>query len=57
MAPEFLFNQGVDKAVDLWALGVLLFEMYMFRTPFSNDETMNNVELLFLAIASVHVSK
>jgi len=56
LAPEFLYNQGVDKAVDLWALGVLLFEMYMFRTPFANDETINNVELLFIAIASVQGS-
>lgn len=30
--------------------------MYMFRTPFANDETINNVELLFIAIASVQGS-
>lgn len=30
-----VFNEGHDRAVDLWAAGVLLFEMALAYTPFS----------------------
>lgn len=31
MAPEIILNKGHDKAVDYWALGVLIHEMIIGR--------------------------
>jgi serine/threonine protein kinase len=36
MAPEMICGTGHGKAVDMWALGVLLHELYWGFTPFSN---------------------
>jgi len=46
MAPEVLSNIGHGKCVDWWALGILVFEMLSFGTPFvgrSARETRKNV--------------
>jgi protein kinase A len=32
-------SKGYDKAVDYWALGCLIFELYLARTPFQADYT------------------
>mmetsp|Transcript_63216 Transcript_63216/g.150760 ORF Transcript_63216/g.150760 Transcript_63216/m.150760 type:complete len:628 (-) Transcript_63216:285-2168(-) len=37
LAPEVLKSEPHDFAVDLWALGVLLFEMLVARAPFTSD--------------------
>ena len=37
-APEIIFRTGHDSTVDLWALGVLIFEMVMGRTPFATSK-------------------
>jgi serine/threonine protein kinase len=34
LAPEIILNQGYNKAVDYWGLGVLLFEMITGVSPF-----------------------
>jgi serine/threonine protein kinase len=34
MAPEMLFRGEYDYRVDIWALGVLLYEMLHGRAPF-----------------------
>jgi cGMP-dependent protein kinase len=38
-APELVNHQGYDYAADLWALGVLAFEIYEESTPFGNSDT------------------
>jgi len=46
MAPEMLLNEPHDTSVDLWALGVLLYEMLVGRAPFaaqSKRETMERI--------------
>ena len=35
LAPEMVNKSGHDESVDIWALGVLLFEMLAGRTPFN----------------------
>ena len=39
MAPEMLArgNEGYDKGIDWWAVGILLFEMLTGATPFFNQ--------------------
>jgi serine/threonine protein kinase len=34
LAPELVLGQGHSKGVDLWAIGVLLFELVAGRSPF-----------------------
>jgi CRP-like cAMP-binding protein len=37
MALEFVLSTGYDKAVDIWALGCIMVEMYSGRGPFDCD--------------------
>ena len=39
LAPEIVISKGYDKGVDYWALGCLLFELFLARTPFQADYT------------------
>lgn len=38
-APEIINQQGYDYSVDLWALGVLAYEVYEGQTPFGTVDT------------------
>lgn len=38
LAPEMIDEQGHDKAVDFWALGVLIYEMIVGIPPFYNKD-------------------
>ncbi|KAJ5383744.1 hypothetical protein N7517_001655 [Penicillium concentricum] len=35
-APEILFNDRLDYRVDLWAMGCMLFELFVGQTPFDS---------------------
>jgi serine/threonine protein kinase len=39
LAPEIVMSKGYDKGVDYWALGCLIYELYLARTPFQADYT------------------
>ena len=50
LAPEFVFNLGHDHSADLWALGIMIYEMYMTATPFA-PKRVDNITELFNNIA------
>ena len=43
MAPECHFGKAHGRPVDLWALGVLIFEMMTGTTPFFDEDRQNIV--------------
>lgn len=36
IAPEMVLSKGYNKAIDFWALGVLMFELLTAQTPFAH---------------------
>lgn len=54
LSPELIFNLGHNHASDLWALGVIIYEMLMAVTPFA-PKRPDNVTELFTNIAMVKV--
>ena len=50
LAPEMVTKSGHNESVDIWALGVLLFEMLTGRTPFNftgdRIQLFNNIKTL-----------
>eukprot|EP01041_Mallomonas_annulata_P010292 gene10292-21480_t len=52
LSPEFIFNAGHDNSADLWAFGVMVYEMYMGVTPFAPRQAGNMTDL-FTRIATV----
>jgi len=53
LAPEIILNEGHDKAVDYWALGVLLYEMVAGVPPFYADDPMEVYEKILSAKMSM----
>ena len=49
LAPEIILNEGHDKAVDYWALGVLIYEMVSGIPPFYADDPMEVYEKILSA--------
>jgi serine/threonine protein kinase/CRP-like cAMP-binding protein len=39
LAPEIVMSKGYDRGVDYWALGCLIYELWLARTPFQADYT------------------
>lgn len=52
LSPELIFNLGHNHASDIWALGVIIYEMLMAVTPFA-PKRPDNVTELFTNIAMV----
>ncbi|TMW58496.1 hypothetical protein Poli38472_010055 [Pythium oligandrum] len=46
LAPELIFSKGHDKAVDYWALGVLIYELLVGHAPFFAQEPMQIYALI-----------
>lgn len=39
LAPEIVVTKGYDSAVDFWALGCLIYELFLTKTPFQAEYT------------------
>jgi serine/threonine protein kinase len=46
LAPEIILNKGHGKAVDWWALGVLIYEMLAGYPPFYADDRMQMYKII-----------
>ena len=50
LAPEMINQSGHNKSVDIWAIGILLFEMLTGRTPFNlygdRNQLYNSIKIL-----------
>jgi len=46
LAPEIILNRGHDKAVDYWALGVLIYELIAGVVPFFAEDPMQVYSLV-----------
>lgn len=44
LAPEIVLLKGYDKSVDLWALGCLVYELHLVKTPFQDETTTSIFE-------------
>lgn len=44
MSPEHLLGQAVDSRTDVFAMGVVLFELFALRSLFTEDETMAAID-------------
>jgi len=51
LAPEFIYNTGHDHTCDLWALGVLIFELIASHTPFAKPGGKSDMTEVFTKIA------
>ena len=46
LAPEIILSKGHDRTADLWALGVLVYELCTGYAPFSCDDPMEVYQLI-----------
>ena len=50
-----VLQQGYDYSIDLWALGIIIYELFEGNTPFGNSET--DETNIFRAISNYRPSK
>ncbi|XP_060519763.1 cGMP-dependent protein kinase, isozyme 1-like [Cylas formicarius] len=56
LAPEVIQGKGHNKAVDYWALGILIYELLVGRTPFRTNDPSHNrtLDKILKGIEFVH---
>lgn len=46
IAPEMIMNENYTQSVDLWALGVLSYELVKGAPPFQSDSNIETFSLI-----------
>ena len=54
LAPEFITGEGHDHSVDLWALGVMIHEMVVGSSPFSDGSSTNMTQLFTNIVTTLY---
>ncbi|CAD8092107.1 unnamed protein product [Paramecium sonneborni] len=45
-APEIFAGGGYNQKVDIWSIGVIVYQLFCQQLPFQNDQIMDTIELI-----------
>ncbi|KAH8410622.1 hypothetical protein KR009_007047 [Drosophila setifemur] len=55
VAPEIILDRGHDRAVDYWALGILIYELLVGKTPFRGVNQIKIYQQILSGIDVIHM--